>query len=104
VTNRELIQQYAAAVRTGNHGRVAQLGEQLEGRMARWDAPRYLMREGEQQVLLLIEQAGALYSSLWTDVAIAGLVVEPDGRTVRAITDEERRRIRDIADAHAASK
>jgi len=39
-----------------------------------------------------------MYSSLWMPVEIGSQVLEDDGVTVRQITQEERAKIRDLAD------
>ena len=66
--------------------------------------PRYLMRIDDKKKFLPIREAGVVFDSGWHDVEIYGLVLEGDGETVRAITPEERDKIRDIADEYSSSK
>lgn len=65
---------------------------------------RFLYRRdgGEQSYLTLREIAGR-FASMFCDGNIGGLVLEPDF-TVRKITDDEDRKIRDLADEIDGSK
>jgi hypothetical protein len=61
------------------------------------------MNIGGRRVFLPLEDAGITYDNGFLPVEIMGMVLEDDD-TVRDITDEERNKIRDIADEHSASK
>lgn len=65
--------------------------------------PLYLMKIGQNQKFLTMQEAGMAFSSLHEEVEIGGKVLEADSR-VRDITEKEREQIRDIADRVDASK
>lgn len=65
--------------------------------------PLYEMIIDDKTYWLLIRQAGIAYDSGWVPVSIGGHVLDGPGPT-RLITNEERRRIADIADDWSASK
>ena len=65
--------------------------------------PMYLMRVDNVRRFMPIGRAGAVFDSGLQNVEIDGQVLESDF-TIRPITDTERLKIRDIADACSASK
>ena len=65
--------------------------------------PMFLMQVGDEKKFMQIRQAGQVYNSDWEQVSIIGIVFESDG-SVRDITGEERRKIRDIANDFSSSK
>ncbi len=65
--------------------------------------PLYKMVVDGKEQWLSIREAGIVYDSGWTPVAIGGLVLEAAG-VPREITEEEKQRISNIADEWSASK
>lgn len=65
--------------------------------------PQYLMLIGAQRRFLPIREAGVAYDCGFVNVEIVGDVLEEDHR-VRLITDEERRKIAEIAEEWSTSK
>lgn len=65
--------------------------------------PRYAMQVGKEKKWLPLREAGIAYDNGWMDVSICGEVMEETG-TVRDTTDEERKKISDIADEYSESK
>ena len=65
--------------------------------------PLYLMRIGDEEKFLPLQQAGVVYDSGMIKVEIIGKVLEKDFK-VRPITKEEENRISEIADAYSDSK
>ena len=63
----------------------------------------YLMVVNGERHWMTLNQAGKVYDSGWYPVSIGGQVMDEDGKE-RDITDEERKRIADIADECSASK
>lgn len=65
--------------------------------------PLYMMSIDDTTRLLSIGDAGAWFDSGWHRVEIGRYVLEPD-MTLREITEDERRRIGDLADEHSMRK
>lgn len=65
--------------------------------------PQYLMWINGERRFLSLREAGIVYDSGYDQIEIAGEVMESDGK-IRSITDEERRRISEIADRVSSSK
>lgn len=67
------------------------------------DWPKYLMRIDDQYKFMRIGEAGVWFDSGWHKVDIERFVLNED-LSVRLITDKEKRKISDLADAHSESK
>jgi|GEM_PF-2004971 len=68
-----------------------------------YEFPLYLMRIGDGQKFLPLHRAGVVYDSGFERVEIGGLVLETD-LSVRKITSDEEKKIKDIADRNSDSR
>ncbi len=65
--------------------------------------PLYEMNVNGQIQFLSLGDAGAAFDSGWAAIAIGTRVIEEDG-SPRQMTDEDKTRIQDVADAHSENK
>lgn len=66
--------------------------------------PLYLMRIDDRYEFVTIHRAAAWYDSGWNKVDFGGFVIEDATFKVRRITDQEKRKISDMADEYSTSK